>query len=39
MRPNKEDLKDIGPAFEARWKNYFEDAPDKPMIWLGPYAA
>ncbi|KAL0955055.1 hypothetical protein HGRIS_003973 [Hohenbuehelia grisea] len=35
LRPNTEDLKDLGPAFESRWNEYFADAPDKPVVWLG----
>jgi len=38
LRPNAEELKDLGPEFEARWKSYFENAPDKPVIWVGPVA-
>jgi alcohol oxidase len=39
MRPNEDDLKELGPEFDTRWKNYFEDAPDKAVLWLGPLAA
>jgi hypothetical protein len=39
MRPNAEDLKEIGPMFDARWKSYFADAPDKPVVWINPLAA
>ncbi|KAK7471925.1 hypothetical protein VKT23_000027 [Stygiomarasmius scandens] len=35
MRPTAEDLKELGPVFEHRWKTYFENAPDKPVIWVG----
>ncbi|TFK36631.1 alcohol oxidase-like protein [Crucibulum laeve] len=35
MRPNEEDLKILGPAFEERWKTFFADAPDKPVVWIG----
>ncbi|EGN91908.1 hypothetical protein SERLA73DRAFT_117989 [Serpula lacrymans var. lacrymans S7.3] len=35
IRPNAEDLKELGPAFEHRWKTYFANAPDKPVIWIG----
>jgi alcohol oxidase len=38
MRPNAEDLQEIGPAFDARWKTYFADAPDKPVVWIGTLA-
>ncbi|THU98253.1 hypothetical protein K435DRAFT_838252, partial [Dendrothele bispora CBS 962.96] len=35
MRPTEEDLKELGPEFEHRWKTYFENAPDKPVIYVG----
>ncbi|KNZ75224.1 Alcohol oxidase [Termitomyces sp. J132] len=38
LRPNADDLKELGPHFEPRWKTYFENAPDKPVMWLGPFA-
>ncbi|KAG5350045.1 hypothetical protein C0989_000483 [Termitomyces sp. Mn162] len=38
LRPNADDLKEIGPHFEPKWKTYFENAPDKPVTWLGPFA-
>jgi alcohol oxidase len=38
IRPNEEDLKEIGPAFTTRWNSYFADAPDKPVMWIGPFA-
>ncbi|KDQ62486.1 alcohol oxidase [Jaapia argillacea MUCL 33604] len=36
LRPSPEELKQIGPDFEPRWKEYFENAPDKPVMWMGP---
>ncbi|KAG6849149.1 hypothetical protein H0H93_010938 [Arthromyces matolae] len=38
LRPNLADLKEIGPNFDARWKSYFEGAPDKPVMWLGTFS-
>ncbi|KAF8905672.1 GMC oxidoreductase-domain-containing protein, partial [Mucidula mucida] len=35
MRPTAADLKELGPVFENRWKTHFENAPDKPVIWVG----
>ncbi|TFK52445.1 hypothetical protein OE88DRAFT_1657716 [Heliocybe sulcata] len=35
LRPTPEELKEIGPDFEERWKEYFENAPDKPVLWIG----
>ncbi|KAJ6574745.1 GMC oxidoreductase-domain-containing protein [Mycena capillaripes] len=39
LRPTAAELEELGPEFEARWKSYFENAPDKPVIWVGPLAA
>lgn len=36
LRPNEEDLKELGPEFQQRWKEYFADKPDKPVIFLCP---
>ncbi|EKM51208.1 uncharacterized protein PHACADRAFT_213078 [Phanerochaete carnosa HHB-10118-sp] len=35
-RPNEEELKEIGPEFEQRWKEYFADKPDKPVFYFCP---
>ncbi|KAG5649963.1 hypothetical protein H0H81_001310 [Sphagnurus paluster] len=39
MRPNAEDLREIGPEFQPRWSAYFANAPDKPVAWIGTLAA
>jgi alcohol oxidase len=39
LRPNAEELEEIGPEFENRWKTYFANAPDKPVMLSGPLAA
>ncbi|KAI5836369.1 alcohol oxidase-like protein [Schizophyllum commune Tattone D] len=39
MRPTPAELKAMGKPFEERWKTYFENAPDKPVIWIGAVAA
>ncbi|KAH7926097.1 alcohol oxidase [Leucogyrophana mollusca] len=39
LRPTAEDLLELGPEFRDRWQTYFADAPDKPVIWLGPVSA
>ncbi|KAJ7649961.1 GMC oxidoreductase-domain-containing protein [Roridomyces roridus] len=39
LRPTAKELQELGPAFENRWKTYFENAPDKPIIWIGPVSA
>ena len=38
IRPNVEDLKTM-PEFEERWKTYFANSPDKPIMILGSYAS
>lgn len=38
-RPNEKDLKIIGPTFTERWNNFFSNAPDKPVMWIGPIAS
>lgn len=35
LRPNQEELKEIGPDFAARWKSYYEKAEDKAVLWVG----
>ncbi|KAG6857404.1 hypothetical protein H0H87_004766 [Tephrocybe sp. NHM501043] len=39
LRPSAAELNGIGRTFELTWKNYFEGAPDKPVMWLGTFAA
>ncbi|KAL4261268.1 GMC oxidoreductase family protein [Pleurotus pulmonarius] len=36
LRPSVDELRELGPGFQERWKAYFENAPDKPIIWMGP---
>lgn len=38
IRPTEEEVLTIGPAFARKWKEFFVDAPDKPILWLGPMA-
>ena len=37
-RPTPEELKTMGPAFEKRWKEFFEAFPDKPVVVGSPMA-
>ena len=39
LRPNAEELEEIGPEFENRWKTYFANAPDKPVMLSGTLTA
>jgi len=36
LRPNAAELEELGPAFQTRWKTYFANAPDKPVVIAGP---
>lgn len=36
LRPTADELAAIGPAFTEKWKEYYENAPDKPVMWIGP---
>jgi hypothetical protein len=38
LRPNADDLKELGPEFSARW-NFFVDKPDKSIVILAPSSA
>ncbi|KAG1760148.1 GMC oxidoreductase-domain-containing protein [Suillus occidentalis] len=33
IRPSKEELKEMGPEFNALWDKYFKDKPDKPVMF------
>ncbi|KAK7464324.1 hypothetical protein VKT23_006492 [Stygiomarasmius scandens] len=35
IRPTEDELREMGPEFQQRWKDYFENAPDKPVLWMG----
>ncbi|KAH8826569.1 GMC oxidoreductase-domain-containing protein [Flagelloscypha sp. PMI_526] len=35
LRPTAQELAQM-PAFSTRWKEYFQNAPDKPVLWMGP---
>ncbi|THV03515.1 alcohol oxidase-like protein [Dendrothele bispora CBS 962.96] len=34
LRPNAQELEELGPAFGERWKTFFENSPDKPVLCL-----
>ncbi|EPS98838.1 hypothetical protein FOMPIDRAFT_156775 [Fomitopsis schrenkii] len=36
LRPSDEELKIIGPEFTEHWQHVFANAPDKPVLFLGP---
>ena len=38
LRPDAEELKAIGPEFTKRWEEYFANAPDKPIMYIGTLA-
>ncbi|KAG9309486.1 hypothetical protein JVU11DRAFT_10457 [Chiua virens] len=35
IRPTEEELKEMGPEFNALWDKYFKDKPDKPVVFGG----
>ncbi|KAG1874709.1 GMC oxidoreductase-domain-containing protein [Suillus subalutaceus] len=37
-RPDDEELKAIGPAFQSRWKEFFQDRSDKAVAIFAPFA-
>ncbi|KAF9041063.1 alcohol oxidase [Hymenopellis radicata] len=39
IRPNSTDLEILGPAFAERWSTFFANAPDKPLMFMGSFAA
>ncbi|KAJ7635740.1 GMC oxidoreductase-domain-containing protein [Mycena polygramma] len=39
LRPNAQDLAQIGPVFAQRWATFFADAPDKCTVFVSPWAA
>jgi alcohol oxidase len=39
LRPTPTELEELGPQFARQWAEYFADAPDKPVLWMGPVAA
>ncbi|KAH9852914.1 alcohol oxidase-like protein [Lenzites betulinus] len=38
LRPNKDELAQIGESFRRRWEEYYLPAPDKPVLWMGTLA-
>ncbi|OCH90857.1 alcohol oxidase [Obba rivulosa] len=38
FRPSPKELTAIGPDFTREWQRYFVNAPDKPVLWMGPLA-
>ncbi|TFY62250.1 hypothetical protein EVJ58_g3976 [Rhodofomes roseus] len=36
LRPSAEELEVIGPDFTEQWERMFANAPDKPVMWVGP---
>lgn len=35
LRPSERELAIIGPEFRQLWSEYYANAPDKPVMWLG----
>ena len=34
LRPREDELRELGPDFQSRWKDYFANKPDKPISWM-----
>lgn len=34
LRPRENELHELGPDFELRWRNFFANKPDKPIVWM-----
>ena len=34
LRPREDELHELGPDFESRWKDYFANKPDKPIVFI-----
>ena len=34
LRPREDELHELGPDFQSRWKDYFANKPDKPISWM-----
>jgi hypothetical protein len=39
LRPTAQELEELGSQFKEQWAEYFANAPDKPVIWIGPVSA
>ncbi|SJL09655.1 related to alcohol oxidase [Armillaria ostoyae] len=39
LRPSQKDLEILGPTFTKRWNDFFVNAPDKPVLWVGTLSA
>jgi alcohol oxidase len=35
LRPTEDELGAIGPAFAQKWREYYADVPDKPVVFQG----
>ncbi len=36
LRPTAEEFRAMSPAFDKKWNKYYVNAPDKPVMWIGP---
>ncbi|KXN88650.1 Alcohol oxidase [Leucoagaricus sp. SymC.cos] len=34
LRPREDELHELGPEFQLRWKEFFANKPDKPIVWM-----
>ncbi|KAF8955191.1 GMC oxidoreductase-domain-containing protein [Flammula alnicola] len=34
LRPREDELHELGPEFQSRWRDFFHNKPDKPILWM-----
>ncbi|PPR03907.1 hypothetical protein CVT24_008099 [Panaeolus cyanescens] len=39
IRPNRRDLEEMTPSMQQRWEKFYADAPDRPLLLMGPMAS
>lgn len=39
IRPNSQDLEELSPEMQMRWRDFYANSPDRPLLLMGPMAA
>lgn len=34
LRPREDEVHELGPEFQSRWRDFFANKPDKPIVWM-----
>lgn len=34
LRPCEDEVHELGPEFQSRWRDFFANKPDKPVVWM-----